>query len=169
MCWWTRCAAVRPPGRASASTFNTCRRISGRRRRSCRRFPTHGRMLIPRSGTEDRGKLERRNDLELVVAAIPRRLVVPPAQERRPVTKAIALHVVVLHFAHALDPQRLPRQILARAPAALPTRHAPAFAKTLRRGRLRMGHPGFPGMIRERVLAQRLELLHQLLASGHRE
>ena len=38
--------------------------------------------------------------------------------------EAIALHVVVLHLAHALDPQRLPRQILAGAPAALAAGHA---------------------------------------------
>ena len=38
--------------------------------------------------------------------------------------EAIALQVVVLHLAHALDAQRLPRQILAGAPAALPAGHA---------------------------------------------
>ena len=37
--------------------------------------------------------------------------------------ETIALQVVVLHLAHALDPQRLPRQVFARAPAALCARH----------------------------------------------
>ena len=36
--------------------------------------------------------------------------------------EAVALQVVVLHLAHALDAQRLPRQVLARAPAALAAR-----------------------------------------------
>ena len=38
-------------------------------------------------------------------------------------TEAVALHVIVFHFAHALDAQRLPRQVLAGTPAALPAGH----------------------------------------------
>ena len=62
-------------------------------------------------------------DLELIVAAVGRLLVRAPALEDRGVTEAIALQVVVLHLADALDAQRLPREILARAPAALPAGH----------------------------------------------
>ena len=80
--------------------------------------------LIRRSGTEDRGKLESRNDLELIVATVVRWLVVAPAQERGGVAKPVALHVVVLHFADPLDAHRLPRQVLARAPTALAAWHA---------------------------------------------
>src|SRR5262249_5200976 len=62
--------------------------------------------------------------LELVVAAFRRRLVRAPAQKRGRVAEAVALQVIVFHLAHALDAQRLPRQVLARAPAALAARHA---------------------------------------------
>ena len=79
---------------------------------------------VSRDGTEDRGKLESRSDFELIVAAVLRRLVVAPAKKRRRMPEAIALHVVVLHLAHALDAQRLPRQIFARTPSALSARHA---------------------------------------------
>ena len=72
-------------------------------------------------GTRPRrpSQLVGRRDLELVVAAVAGRLVRPPAQEDRRVAEAVALQVVVLHLAHALDPQRLPGQVLAGAPAAL--------------------------------------------------
>src|SRR6185295_13408382 len=101
-------------------------------------------------------------DLELVVAALGWRLVRTPAQEDRRVAKALTLQVIVFHLAHALDAQRLPRKILARAPAALRARHA------LRRA-LRRLRPLPPGMILERVPAQRLELACELLARGHGE
>ena len=69
-------------------------------------------------------ELVRRRDLELRVVAVDRALVGAPALENGGVTEAVALHVVVFHFADPLDPQRLPRQILAGAPAALAARHA---------------------------------------------
>src|SRR5262249_52898899 len=66
-----------------------------------------------------------------------------------------------LDLAHALDAQRLPREILAGAPAALRAGHA------LRRvGRVR---PLLPGVRRECALPQRLELLRELAPRGHRE
>src|SRR5688500_11289352 len=68
--------------------------------------------------------LVRQSDLELIVAAVARRLVRTPALEDRGVPEAIALHVIVFDLAHPLDPHRLPRQIFARAPAALAARHA---------------------------------------------
>src|SRR6185312_16131339 len=67
---------------------------------------------------EDAFQLERRHHLELVVAAGLGRLVDAPAHEGRGVAEAIALQVVVADFADALGPQRLPRQVLACAPAA---------------------------------------------------
>src|SRR5262245_59229107 len=76
-------------------------------------------------------------------------------------TEAIALHVIVFHFAHALDPQRLPRQILAGAPAALAAGHAARFGRGAR--------PLAPGMVAHRILAQRLELLRELPAHRHGE
>ena len=96
---------------------------SGRRRRRLGE-----RQRGRRGRAEDLLELVRRRDLELIVAAVARRLVGPPAQKDRRVAEAIALQVVVLHLADALDAQRLPRQILARAPAALPARHARRLA-----------------------------------------
>ncbi len=75
--------------------------------------------------------------------------------------KPIALHVVVLHFAHALDAKRLPRQVFAGAPAALASRHAIQFAPRLR--------PLAPWVVVERALSERRELAHELLARGHRK
>src|SRR5207344_3380799 len=96
-------------------------------------------------------------DLELAVAAVLRPLVRAPAQKGRRVAEALALQVIVFHLAHALDAQRLPRQVLARAPAALPAGHA------LRAALGGLG-PLAPRMSLERVLAHRLELLCELLA-----
>src|SRR5215831_13721209 len=73
---------------------------------------------------EDRAELGRRSDLQLVVAAILGPPVRSPAQERRRVTEAVALQVVVLDLAHALDAQGLPGEVLACAPAALSAGHA---------------------------------------------
>src|SRR5262245_821146 len=115
---------------------------------------TTGRMSARRrrpsgaSGAENALELERSRDLELIVAAVLGRLVRTPALKRRGVAESIALHVVVLHFAHALDAQRLPRQILARAPAALPAGHS------LHRAGIELG-PFAPRVTLERVLAQR--------------
>ena len=73
--------------------------------------------------------------------------------------KRAALHVVVGDFDHQLGTQRLPRQILALAPAALaarhalPGRHPPVLLR-----------PRFPRMIGERVLAIGREKLHELAA-----
>ena len=77
-----------------------------------------------RSDGEDLLQRVRRDDLELVVAARFRRLVGAPAQEGRRVAEAVALQVVVLHLADALGAQRLPRQVLAGAPAAGRAGHA---------------------------------------------
>ncbi len=76
-------------------------------------------------------------------------------------TEAIALQVVVLHLAHALDAERLPGEILAGAPTALPSGHAAALRVGLR--------PRPPGMLLQRVLAEWRELFHELPAHRHRE
>src|SRR3982751_5047005 len=159
-----RCAAVFTPGHASASTCSMYRRICGRRRnRSIRtKPPTTGRTSAASARAEHLLELVRGRDLELIVAAVPGRLVGAPAQETGRVAEAIALHVVVLHFADALDPERLPRQILAGAPPALAAGHA-----------RRAGRVGFrpitPRIIVERVCAQRFELDGELAALRHRE
>src|SRR5437899_4198201 len=117
------CAAARRRGRASASISNTCRRVCGRSRRHS--IPTTTRRSASRASLpENLRELGGGRDLELVVAAVGRPLVGTPAHEGRRVTEAIALQVVVLHLAHALDPEGLPRQILAGAPTALAAGHA---------------------------------------------
>src|SRR5204862_3848585 len=82
---------------------------------------TGSRFFSP--GAEHLLQFERRGDLELIVAAVDRPLVGTPPHEDRRVPEARALHVVVLDFAHPLDAQRLPRQVLAGAPAALTAGH----------------------------------------------
>ena len=66
---------------------------------------------------EDPRDLEGRGLLELVVAAVGRRLVRAPALERRPVAEAITLEVVVGDLGDALGAERLPREVLAAVPA----------------------------------------------------
>src|SRR6185369_4182007 len=90
------------------------------------------------------------------------RLVGAPAQEGRGMAKAVALKVIVFHLAYTLDAQRLPRQVLARAPAALAAGHA------LRPALGRLG-PFAPRMSFECALAKRLELPGELPARGHGE
>src|ERR1043166_1026318 len=58
------------------------------------------------------------------VRAVARFLVRAPPAKLRGVAKAISLHVVVSDFDDQLGAQRLPRQILASAPAALRAGHA---------------------------------------------
>src|SRR5215813_6348808 len=77
---------------------------------------------------KDARQLICRRYLQLIVAAVLGTFVESPAQEMRGVAEARALHVVVAHFADALGPQRLPAQVLARIPAALPARHALSLA-----------------------------------------
>ena len=61
-----------------------------------------------RPGREDLVQVVGGGDLELVVAAVGRLLVRPPAQEGRGVAEPVALQVVVFDLAHPLDPERLP-------------------------------------------------------------
>src|SRR5207249_6675678 len=102
---------------------------------------------------EDLGQLGGRGELELIVTAVGGALVRPPPHEDRRVAEAVPLQVVVLHLAYALDPQGLPREVLALARPALASRHSPRPFE-------RAG-PLPPGMTGERVRAQRGELLRQ--------
>src|SRR5262245_5639299 len=111
-------------------------------------------------GAEDLLELVRRGDLELVIAAVFGPLVQAPAFEDRGMSEAIALHVVVLHLAHTFDADRLPRQILSCAPAALAAWHSRSLAE--------LG-PFAPGMPLERIRAKRRELLGELATTSHRE
>ena len=82
------------------------------------------------------------------IGAVARLFVDTPPAKLRHVPEASALHVLVRDFDHQLGPQRLPRQILALAPAALASRHAmlrPLAAVMLR--------PALPRVIGQRVLA----------------
>ena len=125
-CSSTRCAAAsdldahprQPAARPGGAAPGAGTARSRRRRRT-----TGAGVDRRRPGAEDLRELVRRRDLELIVAAVRRLLVEPPALEDRGVAEPRALHVVVLHLADALDPQRLPRQILAGAPAALAAGH----------------------------------------------
>src|SRR5689334_25443738 len=84
----------------------------------------------------------------------------PPRSTLFPYT-TLFRSVVVLHLAHPLDAERLPREILARAPATLATGHAASL--TFR------SCPVPPGVVLQRVLTERGELLHELLAHRHGE
>src|SRR4249920_1555553 len=96
-----------------------------------------GRASTRRSGSaEDLLELVRSRDLELLVGAVGRRLVGPPSHKDRRVPEARALHVVVLHLAHALDSQRFPRKILARTPSALTAGHPSPFRLVTQSARL---------------------------------
>ena len=89
---------------------------------------------------EDLRQLLRRNHFELRVGAVARLLVGAPPAKLRHVAEARALHVLVSDLDHQLGPQRLPRQILALAPAALPARHAlPGSASAMRSAQLFQG------------------------------
>src|ERR1044072_4152979 len=59
-----------------------------------------------------------RSPRQLLGRALPRRLVVPPAQQLRAVTDAAAAHVVERDLDHQLGPQRDPLQLLVALPAA---------------------------------------------------
>src|SRR5438876_549270 len=71
---------------------------------------------------------------------------------------AIAAAMGTSTSAHGLDAQRLPGEVLARAPPALPARHA--------RGAVHRLRPLPPRVLGQRVLAQRRELLGELAAGG---
>src|SRR5438067_1133092 len=70
------------------------------------------------------------------------------------------LHMFVSNFDHQLGTQRLPRQVLALAPAALAARHS-MLATAVRGSMLR---PGLPRVIRESVLAVGREVFDKLPA-----
>src|SRR6266404_2649956 len=97
---------------------------------------------------ENRGQLLRRDDFELGIRAIARLLVRTPPSKMRHVPEASALHVLISDFDHQLRSQRLPRQVLALAPAALATGHAMAGFTV----RGRMLRPLLPRVIDKRVL-----------------
>ena len=101
------------------------------------------------------------NDFELVIRAVAWLLVRAPPAKLRCVTEAAALHVVVSDFDYQFRTQRLPRQVLASAPAALAPGHAlPGFAAL---------RPFFPRVSGERVLAVWSEEFHQLAPLLFRE
>src|SRR5260370_3475883 len=151
MCSSIGCADVSVPGRGSASTCSTCLKICVRRRKRS--------IRISRLPFKNLLKLVRSRDVELIVAAVRRRLVRSPPQERRGVAESIALHIVGLDLADALDAQLPPRETLARAPPALTAGHARAVD-------LRLG-PFAPRMLLERALAQRRQILDQFPPSRH--
>src|SRR4029077_8958253 len=65
-----------------------------------------------------------RPHFELSVGAVTRLFVGAPASKLRHVPEAGPLHVLVGDFDHEVRPQRLPRQVLSLAPAALASRNA---------------------------------------------
>src|SRR5437773_11864124 len=114
------------------------------------------------SRAEDLFELERRGDVQLIVAAVARLFVGPPSEERRRVPETVALQVVVFDLAHSFDTQWFPRQVFAGTPAALAAAHAREIA------RVDFG-PFPPRMIVERRALQRGELADEVLPDGHRE
>jgi inner membrane protein len=96
------------------------------RERRCRRGGAAGADAGGVTGAPPGGLLRRERSASARTArrpragrsGTPRRLVGSPADERRRVAEAVALEMVVLDLADALGTQRLPRQVLAGAPAA---------------------------------------------------
>ena len=118
------------------------------------RASAHRRRRRVASGSapcEDFHQLLRRNHFELAIGAIARLLVGAPSPKMRHVAEAVSLHVLVRDLDHKLGPQRLPRQILALTPAALPARHALACAVRI------LLRPCSPRMILQRILSVRRE------------
>src|SRR4051812_40248695 len=115
---------MRAPTRACASAPNPPKPSS-----RPPRFRGDGSWRSSGASAEHFRQLEWRGDLQLVVGAVLERLVGPPPQEDRGMTEAIALQVVVLHLADALDAKRLPRKVLAGAPTALRSGHAARFCR----------------------------------------
>src|SRR4051794_4849692 len=91
--WSVRRARRRSPTRRTPPAADRRGGSAGRRRSA---------------GAENRGQLVRRSHLELVVPAVRRWLVGPPAPERRPVPEPVALEVIVGDLGDPLDPERLP-------------------------------------------------------------
>ena len=101
-CWWSSVFAhVRLVPAGCTETV---------RRRRCRQIP---KISCSSMGT---------GDVELLVGARRRLAVGAPALEPRGVAEAVALQVLVGDLGDELDAQRLPAQVLARVPPALPRR-----------------------------------------------
>src|SRR5581483_1270655 len=154
------CSSSRRGTNATAGATHRGRRTtrsSAASRRGCSpRSAAPNPALRPPPRPENALQLVGRRDLELVVAALARRLVGAPAHEDRGVAEALALHVVVLHLAHALEAQRLPREVLPGAPAALRAGHALRCVLGVR--------PILPRMVLQRAAPQWLELLRESAA-----
>src|SRR5262245_29867991 len=87
------------------------------------RVPLRAMESLPAAGrVEDLRELVRSGDLQLIVPAVGWLFVRTPALKGGRMPEPVALEMVVLHLADALDPQRLPRQILAGAPTAVAAR-----------------------------------------------
>src|ERR1051325_4446105 len=108
------------------------------------------------STSENRLQFFRRDHFELIVGAIPRLLIGAPSAKLRCVTKSVALHMIIRNFDDQLRTQRLPGQILTRAPAALAPGHAKIGLS------VRLLRPIFPWMMGERIFAIRCEKLYEL-------
>src|SRR5205085_8014718 len=105
---------------------------------------------------EDSGQLQCGDFFELVVPAGLGVLVGTPAEEVRRVAEAVTLQVIVGDLADALGTEGFPAQVL---PAVPPTRSAGhALIAFLDAG------PVAPGMVFDRVLSERSQLVHQLAA-----
>src|SRR5262245_49811526 len=146
-----------------------CRPNCGRRRK--RLIPTRrrttGRMstrTVSRvnGSAKDLLELVRSRDLELIVTTVLRPFVRSPPLKDRRMAEPRPLHVVVLDLADTFDSERLPGQVLARAPPTLTARHPGHL------GRIELG-PFTPWVAFERAFTQRRELGHQLSSRLHRE
>src|SRR4029450_12462960 len=102
-----------PAVRSAVSVMNTRPPRLDRRVKSGRWPPSQARIA-----GQERVQLGRRGLVELVVGAVPGRLVVPPPQQPRSVAEPPALEVLVAHLDRPLGPQRLPGQVLGRVPPA---------------------------------------------------
>src|SRR5579871_2733838 len=107
---------------------------------------------------ENRLQLMRRHDLQLRVGAIGRLLVRAPSAKVRHVAEAGTLHVLVGDFGNQFGTDRLPREVLALAPTALPA------GQPMHSFGLTISGPLFPRVAVEGVLAVWHEKLRQFAA-----
>src|SRR5687767_11981145 len=112
-----------------------------------------GRGQAESGGGDDVGEGHRGGDVELVVATVDRVLVEAPAEELHAVAEAAVLELAERHLSHPLGPDGDPGEVLAGVPPARRPGLTPRLLALL------PVRPVLPGMVDERVLGERGQLV----------